>query len=261
MRLLSLRSVVRLFACMGVALATWSAAAQVSDYHFPPGSGFYPTVRVVLPDGRTLIGGGFSPPGPGSPDYSFFIARFNADGTTDASFNGGRSRKFRFGAITNSCLPSPSSPTARSRRRQRSRSLAGRDRCYPAFCIDYPVLVSLNPDGTLDGSFNGTGRLVISIGEPDLGEDCCGSLEGIQLQGDGKIVVLRGQSAIARVNADGRLDRSFVGTDQVAREIDPGTLRLSIYPRRLLRLLVRPGAERPWVRARVLPGTPKRLLA
>ncbi|WP_309640138.1 T9SS type A sorting domain-containing protein [Flavobacterium sp.] len=71
-------------------------------------------------------------------------------------------------------------------------------------------VVRLNPDGNLDNSFNGTGKLVF-----DFDEDM-NYLSGVALQPDGKIVVT-GQAGTyssadyvaARINADGTLDNSF----------------------------------------------------
>ena len=60
----------------------------------------------------------------------------------------------------------------------------------------YPALVRLNADGTIDRSFTGTG-VGHFIGEPDLGEDCCGSVGELKLQRDGKIVVPQPPGPIA----------------------------------------------------------------
>ena len=71
-------------------------------------------------------------------------------------------------------------------------------------------VVRLNADGTLDNSFNGTGKLVFDFNEVK------NYLGGVVLQPDGKIVVT-GQAGIyasadyvaARINADGTFDNSF----------------------------------------------------
>ena len=59
--------------------------------------------------------------------------------------------------------------------------------------IDRCALVRYNADGSLDTSFNGSGKLITAIGA-----GCHG--EGVALQGDGRIVVA-GDSP----NASGRL--------------------------------------------------------
>ena len=76
--------------------------------------------------------------------------------------------------------------------------------------IDLFGIVRLNPDGTLDNSFNGTGKLVFDFDEDE------NYLNAVALQPDGKIVVI-GQAAeyatadyvAARINADGTFDTSF----------------------------------------------------
>jgi uncharacterized delta-60 repeat protein len=84
---------------------------------------------------------------------------------------------------------------------------------------DFAVL-RYNPDGTLDTTFNGTGKLLRSIGP---GDDYA---TGLAIQPDGKIIV-SGTSfngtdddiAITRLNVDGSIDSSF-GTG--------GTVRTSV---------------------------------
>jgi hypothetical protein len=39
--------------------------------------------------------------------------------------------------------------------------------CYLAFCTQHTVILRLNPDGSLDMSFNGTGRAVVHFGPVD----------------------------------------------------------------------------------------------
>ena len=94
--------------------------------------------------------------------------------------------------------------------------------CAYGDCDYYPALIRLNADGSVDRSFNGNGRIVIAIGDANsdqLGVQDFGTLTGISLEPDGKIVIYERKTATARVNADGTLDTSFVGTRQVAREV------------------------------------------
>jgi uncharacterized delta-60 repeat protein len=75
------------------------------------------------------------------------------------------------------------------------------------------AVVRCNPDGTLDTSFNGTGKIVT----PDL------DAWAVALQTDGKIVVVGGGrntnqeefSAVFRYHADGTPDTSFGGTGNI----------------------------------------------
>ena len=43
--------------------------------------------------------------------------------------------------------------------------------CYLAFCTQHTVILRLNPDGSLDTSFNGTGRVVVHFGPVEPGEE------------------------------------------------------------------------------------------
>src|SRR5215510_5324250 len=75
---------------------------------------------------------------------------------------------------------------------------------------DQIALVRYNADGSLDKSFNGTGKIITAVGDGD----CHG--EGLALQSDGKIVVAgysfnptgkdRAAFTALRDNADGTLD-------------------------------------------------------
>ena len=80
------------------------------------------------------------------------------------------------------------------------------------------ALARYNPDGTLDTSFNGTGKVTTDFRGND---DFC---NGVVLQNDGKIVVVgyssdgtRNDFALARYNTDGTLDTGFgqAGTGKV----------------------------------------------
>lgn len=81
------------------------------------------------------------------------------------------------------------------------------------------IVIRLNADGSLDTSFNGTGKLTIAFG---TGEDVA---ESIALQSDGKILVA-GYSftgsytdfSLARINIDGTLDTTFSGDGKLTTD-------------------------------------------
>ena len=83
-----------------------------------------------------------------------------------------------------------------------------------------------NTDGSLDTSFNGTGKVITSIG-PRPTDPYGDKAYGVAVQSDGKILVARpsmGPSfyadvAIVRYNADGTLDTTFNGTGIVTTDI------------------------------------------
>ena len=79
-------------------------------------------------------------------------------------------------------------------------------------------LARYNPDGTLDGPFNSTGKVLTDFGGND-------EAYGVTVQADGKIVVIgsfgllvgtdHAEFALARYNVDGTLDASFNATGKV----------------------------------------------
>ena len=84
------------------------------------------------------------------------------------------------------------------------------------------ALARHNPDGTLDSTFGGDGRVTTNFS---------GGLDnalGLALQADGKIVAvgaaagLGGRMALARYNADGSLDSTFSGDGKVLTNLTPG---------------------------------------
>lgn len=82
------------------------------------------------------------------------------------------------------------------------------------------MVVRLNANGTIDTSFNGTGKLTIAFG---TNEDIA---KAVTIQPDGKILVA-GQSftgsnrdvAVARINVDGTLDTTFSGDGKLTTDI------------------------------------------
>ena len=85
------------------------------------------------------------------------------------------------------------------------------------------ALIRLNPDGSLDGSFDGDGKLVTTMsGGPEV-------IFSLVQQPDGKLVaagssLVNGKDgfALARYNADGSLDTAFSGDGKVKTEIGAG---------------------------------------
>ncbi|MCX6873578.1 MAG: hypothetical protein NTW21_07195 [Verrucomicrobia bacterium] len=85
------------------------------------------------------------------------------------------------------------------------------------------ALARYNTDGTLDTTFNGTGKVTTDFFGQE--ERCC----GVALQNDGKIVVVGDANtgttsdlivfALARYNTDGTLDTTFGGTGKVTTDI------------------------------------------
>jgi hypothetical protein len=89
--------------------------------------------------------------------------------------------------------------------------------CYLAFCTHHTVIVRLNPDGSLDTSFNGTGRAVVHFGRVEPGEEEDDAVPaGVVILDNGDLVVYAtreskplGQAPIGYVRADGRVVDDF----------------------------------------------------
>jgi len=157
------------------------------DSNFNPGSGANNAVYalVLQPDGRVLLGGLFTSVN-GTPRNR--IARLNADGSLDLSFNPGAGASDIVYALA-------LQPDGRVLLSGRFTTLDGTPRNR---------IARVHADGSVDTGFN-----------PGTGAD--GPVFGLALQPDGKVLVggafatLNGTSSygIARVNADGSLDSSF----------------------------------------------------
>ena len=157
------------------------------DVSFDPGTGANNPIESAAqqPDGKILIGGWFTSYNGTGRNY---IARLNADGSLEASFNPGTGAS----SAVRSTILQPD-----------GKILIGGD------FISYNGTVRsriarLNADGSLDASFNpGTGT--------------SGTVFSIALQPDGKILIGgsfisyngTGRNRIARLNDDGSLDASF----------------------------------------------------
>jgi uncharacterized delta-60 repeat protein len=142
--------------------------------------------------------------------YDFAVVRYNSDGSLDTSLNG-------TGKVTTSI--GTSDAQAFSVAMQGDGKIVAAGLCAFNGQDDFAV-VRYNSDGSLDTSFNGTGKVSTAIGSSqDIGES-------VAIQSDGKIVVA-GQSyigsnydfAVVRYNSDGSLDSSFNGTGKVTTPI------------------------------------------
>jgi uncharacterized delta-60 repeat protein len=180
---------------------------------FDIGGGLDDEARAVVlqPDGKTVMVGAAQT---GAGGYDFAIARLNSNGTPDGTFDsdGKQTVAFNIGAD-------------------------GKDRGFGvALQPDGKIIVvgsaqvtasgfdfaiaRLNPNGSPDTSFNGTGRQVVPF---DLGGIKADEATSVVLQPDGKIVIAgyAGLSAtnrsfaVARLNGNGSLDTSFNGSGKM----------------------------------------------
>ena len=157
---------------------------------------------VVQPDGKVIVAG---------VTYlalgRFALARYNADGSLDASFGSGGVVSTSVGAQQRLC---------------QRRCPPGRwqDRRPPGYAIDSSgnqrfAVVRYNSDGSLDTTFGSHGQVMLNFGGSyDIAQ-------AVTIQSDGKILVVgygyNGSTLaeLARLNTDGSLDSSF-GTGGMA---------------------------------------------
>ncbi len=153
---------------------------------------------AVQPDGKILIGGNSEIAG----NHDFVLLRLNPDGTPDSSFNVTGSASASIGSETDTV-------TAMALQTDGRVIVAGHILTGPNYDFG---LARFNPNGTLDPTFNTTGKVITDLGgNLDLAE-------GMALQADGKIVVVGKYSngigsdwALVRYNTNGSLDSGLAG--------------------------------------------------
>ena len=164
---------------------------------------------AIQRDEKIVVAGGNS--------GNFAVARYNPDGSLDASFgNGGR--------VITAFGNKPSSANALALQSDDKIIVAGSARHSQSSLGSDFVLARYNPDGSLDTSFGGDGTVTTHLGDMSDGSDHAG---GVAIQSaDGKIIAVgaaqNGSShadfALARYNPDGSLDTSFDGDGKVTTD-------------------------------------------
>ena len=174
------------------------------------GSGGDQANSVVLQSDGKIVVAGFSYNG---STYGFALARYNANGTLDTSFNG-------TGKVTTAIGSGNDYGNGVTVQADGKIVVAGGS---SNGSNDDFALVRYNANGSLDTTFNGTGKVTTAIGSG--GDDGY----SVVVQSDGKIVVA-GQAviggfndfALVRYNINGTLDTSFNGTGKVTTAIGSG---------------------------------------
>ncbi len=149
---------------------------------------------TVQADGKIVVAG-YSGSG-GSNDFA--VVRYNTDGSLDTSFNSTGKLVTDFGSGT--------SDMGQSVTVQADGKIVVAGFSNSGGSTNFAV-VRYNTDGSLDTSFNSTGKLVTDIGSGASDEG-----RSVTVQADGKIVVAgtsNGNFAVVRYNANGSLDTSF----------------------------------------------------
>jgi uncharacterized delta-60 repeat protein len=175
----------------------------------------YGQAMALQPDGKIVVAG---VSGPASvTDNDFVVARYNADGSLDLTFDSD-------GWVATDFSTNDDYALSVALQADGKIVVAGRTEDSP----DSDVAVArYNTDGTLDGGFGTGGKLTISFG---TNYDWVST---IRVQSDGKIVVSGYTSAgtdsdfaLARVNADGSLDGSFGTGGKVTTAMGPSHERI-----------------------------------
>ena len=148
---------------------------------------------IIQPDGKILIVGYT-----GTSNYSQIVVRFNSDGTLDNSFGSN-------GAVTINIAGN--STTGLSIALQSDGKILTGGSMWNSSSGSY-LAARLNPNGTLDTTFDGDG--LKSIAFSGTGFFSLG-FKSLVVQSDGKIVALGHRNILYRMNSDGSLDTSFDG--------------------------------------------------
>jgi uncharacterized delta-60 repeat protein len=173
----------------------------------------YGSSVTVQSDGKIVVAGTSYK----GTDSDFSLIRLNANGSLDTSFNGTGKAIIPVGTSSdsgNSVIIQPDGKIV----------VAGTSSYQTDSYGNTPnfSLIRLNANGSLDTSFNGTGKAIIPVaGLSDYGES-------VTLQSDGKIVVAGStyysnfDFGLIRLNADGSLDTSFGASGRVIKPVGSG---------------------------------------
>jgi uncharacterized delta-60 repeat protein len=171
------------------------------------------TAVALQPDGKMVVVGSVRFP---SGNADFALIRYNANGTLDLSFSGdGKVTTGFCSGCTDEAFAVAIQPDGKI-------VVVGSAR-FPSGNYDF-ALARYNPNGSLDTSFSGDGRVTTGFCS-----GCTDTATAVALQPDGKMVVAgssrnpsgNGDFALARYNANGTLDTSFSGDGRVLTDLDP----------------------------------------
>jgi uncharacterized delta-60 repeat protein len=145
---------------------------------------------LVAPDGKIVLAGS------GGPNIDFVVTRLNPDGSFDTSFDGDGTLGIDFG----------SKDHGRGAALQPDGKVVVAGQTLDNLGV---AVARSNPDGSLDDTFDGTGKKTFGYGGSD-------SAKAVALQPDGRIVVAgyagpNTAFAVTRLNPDGSFDTSFDG--------------------------------------------------
>jgi len=159
------------------------------------GKGDNSSAIILQPDGKIILVGGA-----GGSNYDFALARYNGDGSLDATFGTGGKVTTDFSNSDDFGIDATLQPDGKIV--VTGTSSNGSDKDF--------ALARYNNDGSLDASFDTDGKVTTYFGNVDEYGNA------VALQTDGKIIVtgissnyISGYFALARYNSDGSLDTTF----------------------------------------------------
>ncbi len=164
---------------------------------------------VLQPDGMLVLGGHLY----NGSNYDFMLLRYKPDGTLDPSFGTG-------GMVTTAFASSNDKISSLALQADGKIIAAGGSDNGTKY--DFAA-ARYNPDGTLDNTFDGDGKVTTEIGTVhDFAED-------VAIQADGKIILagytgngMTNYFVVVRYNTDGSLDNSFDSDGKVSHIVVPG---------------------------------------
>jgi len=178
---------------------------------------FGATSVAVEPDGKIFAAGGYGA-----------VARYNADGSPDATFDGDG-----IAHVASPALAAGVFSTYAMALQADGRILAAGYYYLPSFnptkSLAEFALARLNSDGSMDGSFGAGGVVLTRVGKTRHSE-----INALAVQPDGKIIATGLTSnnedslAIARYNPDGSLDKKFGKKGSVTDRALAGAFAVSL---------------------------------
>lgn len=177
------------------------------DGHVHTGDTSNSLAVTIQSDGKIVAAGAGSYYTGSGFDYQFAVARYNTNGSLDATFNGSGQEFINM---------SPSKPSGKNGSAAYTVKVDAQGRIVTAGYSgnastgNYDFAIArLNASGGLDTTFNTTGKAMV-----DFGGDAY--LYGMAIQPDGKILLVghtfvnsKNELALARFNTDGTLDNTF----------------------------------------------------
>jgi uncharacterized delta-60 repeat protein len=162
-----------------------------------------PKAMAIQPDGKIIAAGTAPHTGPPPFAENFALARFNADGSLDTSFDTDGIAVIHFGSASqiNALALQPFGKIV---------AAGSISRTFDDFFFEF-ALARLHPDGSLDTSFDTDGKVTTSFGSG------VSYATSVGVQRNGKIVAVGSNLnnstsqdfALARYNGDGSLDTTF----------------------------------------------------